>query len=469
MPLTDNLDPGGLLPGRRIAASFRDPSGFVFERDGALYRQVNSSYRENYDRLMRSGLYDKLVEQGRLVAHQEVELHHAAAPGAYKVLQPNRAPFVSYPYEWCFSQLKDAALATIRIQKLAFEHGLSLKDSSAYNIQFVEGRPVLIDTLSFESYQEGEPWVAYRQYCQHFLGPLALIANRDFRLASLLKHHIDGIPVDLASKLLPVRTRLKWPLLIHIHLHARSQTKHAGAKLARSQSKVSRLGFQGLMDSLESGAEALHWRPQGDWAQYYSETNYSEPAFERKKELVSEFLQQSGAAEVWDLGANVGLFSRLAADQGKPTLSMDSDPASVEANYLECRRSGRTRLLPLLIDLVNPSPSLGWASRERDSLIERGPTDLAMALALIHHLVIANNVPLLDVAKFFAKLCRGLIIEFVPKQDSQVQRLLASRVDIFDDYTQQGFERAFEQCFSVERTEKIAGTERVLYLMRTRS
>ena len=469
MPLPGNPDPSRILPRSRIAGSFRDPSGFVFECDGALYRQVNSSYRENYDRLMRSGLYDKLVEEGWLVAHQEVELRQAAAPGAYKVLRPDRVPFISYPYEWCFSQLKDAALATIRIQKLAFEHGLSLKDSSAYNIQFVEGRPVLIDTLSFESYQEGEPWVAYRQYCQHFLGPLALIANRDFRLASLLKHYIDGIPVDLASALLPARTRLKWPLLIHIHLHARSQTKHAGAKVARSQNKVTRLGFQGLMDSLESGAAALHWRPQGDWAQYYSETNYSEPAFERKKELVSEFLQQSGAAEVWDLGANVGLFSRLAADQGKPTLSMDLDPASVEANYLECRKSGRTQVMPLLIDLVNPSPSLGWASRERDSLIERGPTDLAMALALIHHLVIANNVPLLDVAKFLAKLCRGLIIEFVPKQDSQVQRLLASRVDIFDDYTQQGFERAFEQCFSLERTASIDGTERVLYLMRTLS
>ena len=469
MARTENLDPSGPLHGRRIGGSFRDPSGFVFERDGVLYRQVNGSYGGNYDRLVQSGLYDKLVAKGWLIRHKEVELLHAAAPGAYQVLQPNRVPFVSYPYEWCFSQLKDAALATIQIQKLAFGHGLALKDSSAYNIQFVEGRPTLIDTLSFERYEEGQPWVAYRQYCQHFLGPLALIAYRDFRLASLLKHHIDGIPVDLASALLPARTYLKGSLLIHIHLHARSQSKHAGAKVARSETKVTRLGYQGLMDSLESATEALNWRPKGDWAQYYSETNYTEPAFDRKKELVSELLGQSGAAEVWDLGANVGLFSRLAADQGKPTLSMDFDPASVEANYLECRRTGRTQVMPLLIDLANPSPSLGWASQERDSLIERGPTDLAMALALIHHLVIANNVPLLDAAKFFAQLCRALIIEFVPKQDSQVQRLLASRVDIFDEYTQQGFERAFEQCFSLERTEKIAGTERVLYLMRARS
>ena len=296
MPLTENSEPAPLSPGTRIAGSFRDPSGFVFEREGVLYRQVNSSYRENYGRLMQSGLYDKLAGEGLLVAHQEAELHHAAAPEAYKVLQPNRVPFISYPYEWCFSQLKDAALATLRIQKLALAHGMVLKDSSAYNIQFAGGRPVLIDTLSFESYQEGEPWVGYRQYCQHFLGPLALIAYRDFRLVSLLQHHIDGIPVDLASTLLPARTRLKWPLLIHIHLHARSQIKHAGAKVVRSENKVTRLGFQGLMDSLESGTEALQWRPRGDWADYYSETNYSEPAFERKKELVSEFLQQSGAA-----------------------------------------------------------------------------------------------------------------------------------------------------------------------------
>ena len=451
---------------RRVAGSFRDPSGFVFERDGVLRRQVNRGYQAHYDRLMSSGLYDKLVANGLLVAHEEEPA--GEAPGAYKLIRPERVPFISYPYEWCFSQLQDAALATLRIQKTALDFGMTLKDASAYNLQYFEGRWVLIDTLSFETYAEREPWWAYGQYCRHFLAPLTLMAMRDYRLSSLLKHYIDGLPLDLVASLLPARTRLKPSLLIHLHLHARSQSKHAEAQIKPgAHKKMSRLGLTGLIDSLESGTKSLGWKSRSDvWAHYYAETNYSDDAFEAKKQLVGEFLDQAAPADVWDLGANVGLFSRLAEERGIPTVSLDFDPASVEANYLECRKEGRKLVLPLVMDLVNPSPRLGWAGAERESLADRGPTDLAMALALIHHLVIANNVPLVDAARYFARLGRKLIIEFVPKSDSQVRRLLASRVDIFPDYTQEGFEEAFRGCFEIERREPIRGSERHLYLMR---
>lgn len=450
----------------KVAGSFRDPSGFVFESDGVLYRQVNREYRPHYDRLMISGLYEKLVADSLLVPHEE------EPPGtdarAYKLIRPRRVPFISYPYEWSFSQLQDAALATLRIQNSALDFGMTLKDASAYNLQYFEGRWVLIDTLSFETYEEGEPWAAYGQYCRHFLAPLALMATRDYRLSSLLKHHIDGLPLDLVASLLPARTRLKPSLLIHLHLHARSQTKHAGARIKPGAHKtMSRLGLAGLIDSLEAGTRSLGWKSHSDvWAHYYAETNYSDEGFEAKKQLVSEFLDQATPAEVWDLGANVGLFSRLAEERGIPTVSLDFDPASVEANYLECRKMGRELILPLVMDLVNPSPRLGWAGVERESLADRGPADLTMALALIHHLAIANNVPLEDAAGYLAKLGRRLIIEFVPKSDSQVRRLLASRVDVFADYTQDGFEQAFQRCFAIERAEPIRGTERRLYLMR---
>ena len=452
---------------RKVAGSFRDPSGFVFERGGVLYRQVNRGYQADYDRLMSSGLYARLVADGLLVEHQEEEWR-GGAPGAYKLIRPERVPFISYPYEWCFSQLQDAALATLRIQKTALDFGMTLKDSSAYNLQYVGGRWTLIDTLSFETYQEGAPWAAYGQYCRHFLAPLTLMATRDHRLSSLLKHHIDGLPLDLAASLLPARTRLKTSLLIHLHLHARSQTKHAGAEIKPgAHKKITRLGLAGLIESLESGTKSLGWKSRSDvWAHYYAETNYSDEAFEAKKRFVVELLDQARPGNVWDLGANVGLFSRLAEERGIPVVSLDFDPASVEANYLECRKKARKLVLPLVMDLVNPSPRLGWAGAERDSLADRGPADLAMALALIHHLVIANNVPLEDAARYFAKLGRKLIIEFVPKSDSQVRRLLASRADIFPDYTQQGFEGAFAKCFEIERTEPIPGSQRLLYLMR---
>jgi hypothetical protein len=450
-------------------SSFRDPSGFVFWQDGSVYRQINTAYKDNYDRLMESGLHKALVEKGLIIPHEEVALRSAAPQLAYKVIRPEQIAFVSYPYEWSFSQLKDAALTTLNIQKRALEFGMSLKDCSAYNIQFAKGKPVFIDTLSFETYREGSPWVAYRQFCQHFLAPLALMSYRDVRLGQLSRTHLDGIPLDLASPLLPFRTRFSFSLLSNIHLHARSQTHYADKRVDTRRPKLSRLGFIGIIDSLESGVKRLNWTPGGtEWGDYYQDTNYSAEAFQHKKQAVAEFLEAIRPSSVWDLGANTGIFSRIASDKGIRTISFDIDPAAVEKNYLECRRRSETSILPLLSDLTNPSPGIGWQNRERMSLAERGPADAALALALIHHLAISNNTPFAKIAEFFASICDSLIVEFVPKSDSQVQRLLATREDIFVDYTQQAFESEFARPFVLERSQPITGSERILYLMRRR-
>jgi hypothetical protein len=456
------------LPSQSLTSSFRDPSGFVFTHEGQIHRQVNQRYREHFDRLIDSGLYAALVEQNLLIPHQEADPKLARTPEAYKILKPEQVPFISYPYEWSFSQFQDAALATLRIQKAAFEKGMGLKDASAFNIQFHQGRPVLIDTLSFEIYREGAPWIAYRQYCEHFLAPLALMAYRDVRLSQLLRRNIDGIPVDLASTLLPARTRLKGGLLMHLHLHAKSQARHNNNPSAAKTTKVSRAGLQGIIENLESATAALTLKSNtGVWADYYSDTNYSESAAAHKTELVASYIERANPKTVWDLGGNVGRYSRLAAGRGIFTLSLDLDPAAVELNYRACRKENIETLLPLVIDLTNPSPGLGWAHQERASLQSRGPADLLMALALIHHLAISNNTPLDRVAAYFAALGRHLIIEFVPKGDSQVERLLASREDIFDHYTQQGFEKAFGQFFTTLDRQAIRDSKRTLYLLRT--
>jgi len=198
-----------------IPSSFRDPSGVLFVRDGSIFRQVNTIYKDNYDHLMNSGIYETLVADKLLIPHEEVDIEGVNPDLAYKIIKPELIPFISYPYEWSFSQLKDAALATLRIQKRSVDFGMSLKDCSAYNIQFRNGKPVFIDTLSFEKYHEGQPWVAYRQFCQHFLAPLALMSCRDVRLNQLLRVYIDGVPLDLASSLLPFRTRFVFSLLSH--------------------------------------------------------------------------------------------------------------------------------------------------------------------------------------------------------------------------------------------------------------
>jgi ribosomal protein L11 methylase PrmA len=466
----------------KLSASFRDPSGFLFTDGGILYRQINRVYEKDYARLMESGLYEKLVKAGLLIPHVETDLlaeRHLpwrAVPGsrsaeAFKIIQPEQVPFISYPYEWSFSQLKDAALATLSIQKRALKLDMSLKDASAYNIQFVRGKATLIDTLSFEIYKENEPWVAYRQFCQHFLAPLALMAYCDVRLSQLLRVYIDGVPLDLASKLLPTKTKFNFGLLTHIHVHAGAQKRYAAQDKAVAPRKggVSKQALTGLIESLEATIRNMAWKPAGtEWGDYYENTNYTDSAFEYKKQLVREWCSEKKPSLVWDLGGNTGVFSREAASAGAFTVSFDIDPAAVEQNYRTVKTKKEQNILPLVLDLTNPSPSLGWDNAERDSFGARGPVDMALALAVVHHLAISNNVPLPQLADFFAGHCKWLVIEFVPKSDSQVQRLLASREDIFPNYTRGGFEAAFSARFTTRKSESVRDSERTLYLMEVR-
>ncbi|NQT66775.1 MAG: SAM-dependent methyltransferase [Actinobacteria bacterium] len=448
-------------------SSFRDPSGFLFYIEDRIYRQINKTYKENYNHLMNSGLYKTLVDAGLLIPHIETDISGPEPDKAYKIIKPESIPFISYPYEWCFAQLKDAALTTFKIQKIALDFEMTLKDCSAYNIQFVKGKPTFIDTLSFEKYHEGQPWIAYKQSCQHFIAPLALMSYRDIRLNQLFRIYIDGVPLDLASSLLPSSTNFKVSLLSHIHLHAKSQKHYADKAVKISGHKISRLSFMGLIDNLESTTRKMNWKAKGtEWADYYEDTNYSIDAINHKKKIVADFLDKTNPGIVWDIGANEGLFSRIASDKKMLTISFDIDPAAVQKNYLQSVKNNEEYILPLLLDLTNPSPGIGWENTERISLMHRGPADTVFSLALIHHLAISNNLPISKIANFFSLICDSLIIEFVPKDDSQVQRLLSTREDIFPDYTQQAFENEFSKYFIINSTIKIKESKRTMYLMK---
>lgn len=452
-------------------SSFRDPSGRVFHKDGAIYRQINHSYKDNYDFLINSGLFKNLINEGWLIPHEENSGVEALKPNnIYKIIKPERIPFISYPYEWCFSQLKDAALVTLAIQKRALEFGMSLKDCSGYNIQFKKNRPVFIDTLSFEKFSEGQPWVAYRQFCQHFLAPLILMSYRDVRLSKLLRIYVNGIPLDLASSLLPFYSYFKPSLLFHIHLHAKSQSLLAKRTTNIKSIRINYRSLLALLDNLESIVRSLKWRKsESEWGNYYQDSNYTEGALNHKLIIVAEFLDQINPKTVWDLGANTGLFSDIASKKGALTISLDNDPVAVEKNYLKCVKNGNNNILPLLFDLSNPSPAIGWENQERMSLLERGPADAVLALALIHHLAISNNLPFDRIANFFNGICNWLIIEFIPKDDSQVQKLLSTREDFFLHYTQQEFEQVFRNLFIIHKKLEIQDSKRTLYLMQKKS
>ncbi len=452
---------------RILPSSFRDKSGFLFYREGSLYRQVNISYKENYELLMNSGIYDLLVKNKLLIPHTEVKIDSEQKNIAYKIINPQSIPFISYPYEWCFSQLKDAALLTLKIQKIIFEHGMTLKDASAYNIQFKNGKAIFIDTLSFEKYHDDEPWLAYKQFCQHFLATLALMSYKDVRLNQLFRVYVDGIPLDFASKLLPFLSYFNFSLLSHIHFHSKSQKHFENKPIDTSAYKMKRTSFLGLIDNLESAIKNLKWKPKGsEWTNYYEKTNYSSTAHNHKKQIIDNFLNELKPKNVWDFGANEGIFSRIASNKGIQTISFDNDPAAVEKNYIECCKRNDTKILPLLLDMTNPSPGIGWQNMERMSLSERSNADTIFVLALIHHLVISNNLPFYKIAGYFSSLCDTLIIEFIPKTDYQLQKLLLTRKDIFTDYTQDFFEKEFCSFFTIQHSVKIKDSDRYIYLMR---
>ena len=446
-------------------SSFRDRSGFLFYHENELFRMIDYSYKENYEKLMNSELYKKLAEKNLIIDHSEVKNLDIDCD-YYKIIKPEKIPFISYPYEWSFSQLKDAALLTLRIQKAAMKYGMTLKDGSAFNIQFHNGHPIFIDTLSFEIYEEGQIWKPYKQFCQHFLAPLALISKKDVRLNLLSKIFIDGIPIDLAAKLLPKTTFGNFGLMAHIHAHAKSQKHYEDKDAKIKQKTLSKRSFEALIENLKSSIEKMTWNENNtEWGNYYSDTNYTEKSFEEKKQFISLAIDQVKPKLVWDMGANTGVFSRLASTKGIATISYDIDPLAVEKNYLLSSQNSDKNILPLILDLTNPSSGIGWNHDERMSIIQRGPADMVFALALVHHLAISNNVPLNKLAEFFSQISKFLIIEFVPKSDSQVKRLLLTRDDIFENYDVKNFELEFTKFFKIINSKKITDSERTIYIM----
>ena len=324
-------------------SSFRDPSGFVFSDQNTILRQISTYYKKNYQLLKSSGLYEKLVEAKLLIPHSEVP-DTFNFPETYKIIKPLKIPFISYPYEWCFSQLKDAALLTLHIQKKALQFGMSLKDATPYNIQFLEGKPILMDTLSFEKYEEGKPWVPYRQFCEQFLAPLSLMAYTNITLGKLTQEYVSGIPLDLTEQLLPLPSKLNPLVLIHLLLHGKSQKNYTRiSKKQKEDHAFSRNALSGLIDSLYNGIKGLHPKSvKTVWTHYYEDyhPSYTKKSRTEKKEFVEKYLKINRPGNLCDIGANTGEYSQIAAKNGIVTLSLDNDPTAVEQNYNRIQQNG---------------------------------------------------------------------------------------------------------------------------------
>lgn len=472
------VDVGGAVDESAIdltrGGSFRDPSGFVYQRDGTVLRQVNRTFADRWTDLNGAGVLATLQREGVLIGHEEESIGLAYAPAlAHAVVRPEQLAFVSYPYEWSFSQLKEAALVTLEAQVIAARLGFVLRDASAYNVQLHRGRPILIDTLSFERVRPDTPWRAYRQFCEHFLAPLALMAHRDVRCGLMLRPYLDGIPVDLASTLLPARTRFDVGLGMHIHAHAAAQRRSArsGSNADRPERewRIGDLRQSALIDNLKRTVEKLNWRANATaWAGYAEATSYSDTASRSKDAIVGRLLSVAGGDVVFDLGANTGRFSAIAAAAGRSVVAWDADPGATDIHYRAVRADGATSIIPLLTNLTNPSPGLGWAHQERQSFVDRSSADVVLALALVHHLLIGGNIRLAMIADLFRRLAPKLIVEFIPETDAMVQRLLRTRHDYRPPPTIDEFRAVFANRFEILDDVPIEDSARRLLLMTRR-
>jgi hypothetical protein len=428
-----------------------------------VVRVLNESSREDYQHLLSSGLYRRLVDRGLLLPHEEVCREGWEPIDSWRVIRPERIAFISYPFEWCFSQLKDAALATLEIQREALRCGMMLKDAAAPNVQFRDGRPVLIDTTSLVRVQSGI-WPAYYQFCKHFVAPLLLAAYRGSASLRLSAVEADGLPLEFVSALLPRRSWLRPLALWHLHIHSRANA-HTLRAPASIDSGVSRQTV--LADSLYCGLENLRLgRAASPWVHYQDERpTYSSGAWEAKITAVRRVLAQLKPSVVWDLGMATGFFTREAVSTGAFAVGFDADAACVETAYLEARNRGETRLLPLVQDLLRPTGPGGWAASEILGLSERGPADLLLVLGLTHHLAVMGGVPLDLQLKEFARLGRAALVELIPASDPIVEEW-GTRFHV-RNLSVEAFEASIGPHFSVLEKIPLPASTRVLYLLRT--
>lgn len=461
--------------------SFRDRDSRVVVSDGAIYRALSPEGAEDWAALSGSPLLEQLSASGQVIGTREADLsvlgesQELLPTGVEKVLEHDRVPFVSYPYEWSFSMLQDAARLQLELGIAAIEAGLTLKDATPYNVQYIGSKPTFIDIGSFEKLPEGQPWIAYRQFCMLYLYPLLFQAHKDIPFHPWMRGSIDGIqPID-AIKVFGLRDRLRRGVFIHTSLHARldrraNKSGPGTAEGNKTTRTVKPKQLQAQLQSMHRLVSKLKWKTgETSWSGYRQSNTYSDDDDRRKQAFVAEVAAAESPALTWDVGCNDGAYSRIAAESSDRVLALDFDHATVEALYRSLREEGNTKILPLVSNLADPSPALGWRGLERKTLVDRGAPDLMLALAVIHHVSISANIPIADFLQWARDMETTLLIEFPKRTDPMVRALLANKQDGANpDYEEGNFERELEKRFTVERREELPSGDRILFLAKPR-
>ncbi len=449
-------------------ASFRDPSGHMFHDGDILRRAINPIYFPQYNALKESGVFKTLIKNTLLIPHKETAVSEEKI-----IITPEKIPFITNPYEWGFEQYKQAALLTLKIQKYALSKGFILKDASAYNVTFHKGKAVFIDTLSFDFYEEGTPWRAYKQFITHFLGPLVLAKYHGNDVFNMLQAFIDGIPVKMVASMLPNKTKLSSTLFTNIHLLAKMESKHSEDYKGETKiATLSKKAQNNIISSLYNYIQKLQLKEDSEWGEYYSKTNYNEESFTTKKELIRSWVEPLSPKKLIDIGGNDATFARTVQDIVEHLIVTDIDSNAVDYNFKQVLKNKEENMLPFVCDVLQPAPGIGFNNSERSSLIQRFKEyapDVTMALALIHHITLSGNVPFEKSAEFFSKFSKYLVIEFPTREDSWVESLLVRKrefINHFDFYNESNFELGYASHFELLKKERVTGTKRIMYLYR---
>ena len=458
---------------RPDGASFRDPASRVFVRDGQILRGLSDEGLEDWQKLAATTFFAEAQASGRIVA-TELAGDDVRLDGFAATLRHERIPFVSYPYEWPFGMLKDAALLHLDLLEAALGEDMILKDASPYNVQWRGAVPVFTDIGSFERLRPGQPWIGYRQFCMQFLYPLLLQALRDVSFRPWLRGSVDGIAPDEIARVLSRRDKLRRGVLSHVVLHSRLERRYED-KPRDLDKELEGAGFrkeliEANVRGLRKLVRGLEWSPPTTaWTQYRDANSYTDADAARKLELVGEVIGSRRWPLVWDLGANDGRFARLAAEAGSYVVAVDADPAVSELLYRELAAERNELIHPIVVDLADSSPALGWRGAERKPLAERGRPDLTLCLALVHHLAITRSIPLPEIVAWLADLGGTLVVELPTPEDPMVQRLLAAkRLSATHEYGVEPFEQALTERFTIERRETLPSGTRHLFVARAR-
>ena len=453
------------------SGSFRDPLSRVFVGDGRVVRAFTAAGAADIDAVWRKSSIQDALASGTLIESRIVTPAKAGLGEPWKKAMTHpRLPFVSYPHEWTFSMLKDAALLQLALIRSTLADGVAVKDATPYNVQFVGSRPVFIDAGSFEPRRKGDPWYGYLQFCQMYLYPLMLQAHREVPFQPFLRGQINGITPDTMRKLLPGSIRRpRRGRFTHVVLLAAAQARFASTEVdvrkAAAKAGMNAKVLDATLSKLEKIVSGLETRESSStWSGYSERGHYLESSLDEKEKFVRDAVKSAPRAQVWDVGCNDGRFSRIAARHAKSVVSMDADHLVVDRLYRELRAEKNDRILPLVVDMSDAGGGIGWRGRERPGILDRGAPDMVLYLAVVHHMAITYNIPLAAQVDMLADLSGEIVIEFPHENDPMVRTLLRNkREGTHDDYTLAGFERVLAGRFKVVRRETLAGGTRTIF------